>query len=286
MNINSNALERVNQLANEVDELHQSITNETSGTERRKRKRSNDADSNLISYETADILDPNNAKSKVKEKRKSAMSHFEHYLSLRNETLLKENKPTGPTKITEMAYEDFNTGSYMTEFAHYVANNARKYMKSNEELISYATASGYMGAIKNLVVDQYKMDDRGTPNQFSADIWKRYMHSIRSIKWEQCRRKKSPLFGSKESASDADRLGLFAICMWSGTLENAEFMNFFQSMVMNCGRGSEIGLSRFDHLKLKSIKEDNGSEYSTLVQYINRTKVMGKLMQYETLYTN
>ena len=57
---------------------------------------------------------------------------------------------------------------------------------------------------------------------------------------------------------------------------NAEFMNFFQSMVMNCGRGCEIGLTRFEHFTMKTIKEPHGQEFDTLEQYINRIKVMSK----------
>ena len=45
---------------------------------------------------------------------------------------------------------------------------------------------------------------------------------------------------------------------------------------MNCGRGCEIGLTRFEHFTMKTIKEPHGVEFDTLEQYINRIKVMSK----------
>ena len=47
-------------------------------------------------------------------------------------------------------------------------------------------------------------------------------------------------------------------------------------MVMNCGRGSEIGVTRFQDLNLKRIEEDYGLVYETMEQYVNRTKTEGK----------
>ena len=70
-----------------------------------------------------------------------------------------------------------------------------------------------------------------------------------------------------------------AVCIWDGTLHNAELMNFFQSMVMNCGRGCEIGLSRIDHLQMKMLNEPN-VKYTTLEQYINRTQIESKLCNF------
>ena len=49
-------------------------------------------------------------------------------------------------------------------------------------------------------------------------------------------------------------------------------------MVMNCGRGSEIGVTKFEHFNLKRIKEDYGLEYETIEQYVNRSKTEGTLI--------
>ena len=102
------------------------------------------------------------------------------------------------------------------------------------------------------------------------------MAKLHSTMWERCRRENKPMHGSKQAATEKDRFGIYAICVWDGKLKNAEFLNFFQSMVMNCGRGCEIGLTKFEHLEMKKIKEPNGVEFYTLQQYINRTKVLSK----------
>ena len=68
--------------------------------------------------------------------------------------------------------------------------------------------------------------------------------------------------------------------MWSGTLNNAEFMNFYQSMVSNCGRGSEIAISKFKHLAMTDIKEDNGLEFQTFKQYVMRLNTLGDIFNY------
>ena len=129
-----------------------------------------------------------------------------------------------------------NTGPYTVNFAHYLVNHTRVRMNSNKKMIVYSSAAGYLGAIKNLQLDTYKSYERVVPKQLQQDIWKQYMMKVRTTKWELCRRDKVPLFGSKDSATDKNRLGLFDICLWSGTLANADFLNYFQTMVMNCGR--------------------------------------------------
>ena len=98
---------------------------------------------------------------------------------------------------------------------------------------------------------------------------------MRTSKWELCRSEKVPIFGSKDSSTDKDRLDLFAVYLRSGTLANAEYLNYFQSIVMNCGSGSEIGLLRCNHLKMRSIKEDCGVQFDTLTLYVNQVKMLG-----------
>ena len=45
---------------------------------------------------------------------------------------------------------------------------------------------------------------------------------------------------------------------------------------MNCGRGSEIGITRYQDLTLKLIEEDSGKKYYTLSQYVERMKTQSK----------
>ena len=109
---------------------------------------------------------------------------------------------------------------------------------------------------------------------------------MHSTAWEHYKKKGVAIFYSKESAIYADQLGLIAICMWSGTFPNAEFMNKNQSMVMNCGRGSEISITKLSNLHLKTIKEDYGFDFNTLEQYVDRSKTSDKSIDnsLKTLY--
>ena len=207
--------------------------------------------------------------------------------------LQRDRKDTGVENYDDLTYEDIDKGPYIGEYIYYVSNTVRSFMKASNELISYGSASGYMGSIKNDLLDKYSRI--GIPTPLVTEVWKRKMTRIRSTKWEHCRKKGVAMFGSKESATDADRLGLIAICMWSGTLPNAEFMIFFQSMVMNCGRGSEIGITKLSNLHLKTIKEYHGFDFDTLEQYIHCSIASGKSMdvslkilyskRYKVLYT-
>ena len=224
---------------------------------------------------TGDILDPANLKPSVKVKIGSCISHFNKFLTLRNEQLTKEGKVTEKTKYNDLTFEDVDTGDYMSGFAFYLAKTARRYMKVDGDPISYASATGYMSAIKSDLTNKFRYDS-AVPKQLSTDIWKQYMNQILSIIYERQRRQRKPMHGSKDSCDAKDRFGIMAVCIWDGTLQNAELMNFFQSMVMNCGRGCEIGLSRLDHLKLKTLTEPNGVKFDTLEQYVNRTKVQSK----------
>ena len=114
--------------------------------------------------------------------------------------------------------------------------------------------------------------------QLQTEVWKRYLETMRSVKWEESRKKQSRMIGHKEAATEQDKMGLSAVCIWTGSLENAEFMNLFQGMVMNCGRGSDIGISNLSDFSLKQIKEDNGVTYDTLQQYVLRPKTLGKMI--------
>ena len=172
--------------------------------------------------------------TKSKEKKKSMISHFEYFLKLRGENI-KSGAITGRQiiKYTDITYDDLDQTKLAGEFASYLANVATKYQKKDGDPISYQTATGYMSSFKCSMIDLYHL--QGLPQQFKPHIWSRMLAQIRHSKWEYARQHKLKLFGSKDAATGNDKMGLLAICLWSRTLANAEFMNLFNAIVGNCG---------------------------------------------------
>ena len=71
--------------------------------------------------------------------------------------------------------------------------------------------------------------------------------------WGESRKNQSQMIGHKEESTEQDKMGLSAVCLWTGNLENTEFMNLVQGMVMNCGRESDFGISNLYHFSLTKI---------------------------------
>ena len=212
---------------------------------------------------------------KSKEKKQSMISHFDYFLKLRGENI-KTGAIEGRqiTNYADITYDDLDKTKLAGEFASYLANVATKYQKKDGAPISYQTATGYMSSFKCSMIDHYHL--QGMPHQFTQQIWSRMLAQIRHSKWEYARQHKLKLFGSKDAATGNDKMGLLAVCLWSGTLANAEFMNLFNAMVTNCGRGSEISITTFDQLTMKRIEEENMAPYATLQQFVHRVKTEGK----------
>ena len=133
-----------------------------------------------------------------------------------------------------------------------------------------------MSSFKCSMIDLYHL--QGSHQQFKPQIWSRMLAQIRYSKWGYVRQHKIKLFGSKYAATGNDKMGLLAVCLWSGTLANAKFMNLFNTMVGNCGRGSEIAITSFDELTMKRTDEENMTPYAydTLQQFFHRVKTEGK----------
>ena len=101
------------------------------------------------------------------------------------------------------------------------------------------------------------------------------LSQIKSAKWDYARKNKIKLFGSKDAASGDDKKGLLVVCLWTGNLSNSEFMSLFNTMISNCGRESEIAMTSYDQLSMKSIEEENMAPFKTLQQFVHRIKTEG-----------
>ena len=55
-------------------------------------------------------------------------------------------------------------------------------------------------------------------------------------------------------------MGWIAVCIWSATLDNTEFMNIFQNKVTSSGRGIKIGVTKFKQLLMTDTIEENRSQ--------------------------
>ena len=89
----------------------------------------------------------------------------------------------------------------------------------------HGTAVGYMGAIKNLRIVKFKYV--GCPLQLVDWIWWQYQDTLRSVKYNCVRKAHKLLCGTKDTATDHDKMGVIAVCIWSVTLNNTEFMNLY-----------------------------------------------------------
>ena len=110
----------------------------------------NDEDSPEIS----DIMDRDNARSKVKEKRNSAVSHFNFYLTMKNTKLKKQNLPKGRTDFNELSFEDVDKGHYIGEFANYLATTAKRRINQRKKMEKLS-----------------KEENPSSPMQLQSDIW-------------------------------------------------------------------------------------------------------------------
>ena len=99
------------------------------------------------------------------------MTHFNYYLNIKNAELLANSIPVTVKTFDDLTYDDIDTGDYLAEFADYLSKTARKWCKLTQDLISYGSAAGYMGAVKKLLVDKYR-NSKSTPKQISGDTWK------------------------------------------------------------------------------------------------------------------
>ena len=59
-------------------------------------------------------------------------------------------------------------------------------------------------------------------------------------KFKQVNATDKPIFGAYEAASDEDLKAIAALTFWSNQQEDSEFHLLMNTMITNCGRGSEV----------------------------------------------
>ena len=106
---------------------------------------------------------------KNRDKWKSALTHFNHFL---------KNYYDGD--LSEVTAVDQINDHLMGTFSTYLAKFATKHCKDGAELISFSSAYGYLSAVKSHFM--YKFRDQNLPAVFELDKWKKYMRGVHKVK--------------------------------------------------------------------------------------------------------
>ena len=69
----------------------------------------------------------------------------------------------------------------------------------------------------------------------------------------------------------ADRTSVGCVCLREGTFSGAKFIHLFNSCYHMVGSSSELYLSKYDYIIMKTVKDNNG-EYCVAGQGIDQTK--------------
>ena len=70
---------------------------------------------------------------------------------------------------------------------------------------------------------------------------------------------------------ESDRTAVVYVCIWEGTSSGSKFLHLFNLCYHMVGRSSEASLSRLNDIKMKNVKDNNGT-YNVAMQGIERSK--------------
>ena len=70
---------------------------------------------------------------------------------------------------------------------------------------------------------------------------------------------------------DADRTSVGYVYLWEGKLSEAKFLHLFNSCYHMFGRSSEVSLSKYDDIRMETVKYNN-RDHCVAVQCIDQTK--------------
>ena len=129
----------------------------------------------------------------------------------------------------------------------------RSYMLNpTKNIISTSTAQQYFSDMRSYFLTKFGK----TPDALSEHMWEKFRRMMCNNTREKiCREQIIPMFNSHEKASEDDRNSVSLCCLWSGSIDLAEFFCFFLSMIYNDSRGSESWFNSymlFFHISIKS----------------------------------
>ena len=99
--------------------------------------------------------------------------------------------------------------------------------------------TNYASSFKNQLLRKFS-NENYIPNPIKDEFFKKYTAAMRSRKIKQINALDKPVFGEYKAATDEDITALSTLTYWSNEQEYAEFLFLMNSMISNCGRGSEV----------------------------------------------
>lgn len=113
--------------------------------------------------------------------------------------------------------------------------------KKDVQLLSYGSAMINFSSLKTNL--KLRFSSSKVPiNVLTDEHCRLYTTRIRKTKISQSNANDTALQGEYKTASIADRRGMVALAFWGGRHADIEFVLLFSSLIVNCGRGSEVCL--------------------------------------------
>ncbi|CAB9530201.1 hypothetical protein SEMRO_2786_G337030.1 [Seminavis robusta] len=160
----------------------------------------------------------------------------------------------------------------IASFLHYLGSTAKRNFDDSNDGLSYQTATQYASAVKQFVVNQFRLEDR--ISVFRDEQWRVLRKQLLSMYKENCRKNGKALVNGHEGSSDDDRVAIGTACIWVGDQRSAQFLAFDVTKYYAAGRCREISLLEVKHLTLKQMDE-NGRTFHVLPVKVDRDKQGG-----------
>jgi hypothetical protein len=194
-----------------------------------------------------------------RKKESNALAHFSYYL---------QNKRGIQTPVNDLAPEQIDH-DLMGGFLKYLAEDAKRYLKDDSELIAMGSATGYASSVKVYLCNRYR--DRTPPPTLARENWSTLLREMSSILVQRHRKDGTKIMNPHESSKEEDRVSIALLCVWKGDVKSAEFLYLNSSMFHCAGRGSECAGTRNDHLSV-DITHEPFMDYPMLKHWMPRHK--------------
>jgi hypothetical protein len=193
------------------------------------------------------------------KKESNALAHFSVYL---------KSKRGIHTPIEFLPYDQIDH-DLMGGFLKYLAEDARRYLKEDGDLLAMGSATGYASAVKIYLCNHHR--DRAPPPTLAKENWAILVREMSSMLVQRHRKEGTQTVKPHDSSTDEDRKGMALLCVWKGDVTSAEFL-FLDSCMFHCaGRGSECAGTRTHHLSVEMTHEPF-MDYPILKHWMPRHK--------------